>query len=58
MIFKYYPMILGITEKLNDLNEKINEMLGSKLDNVFIGTLVLGAILVVAFWGISELNKH
>ena len=58
MILKYYPMILGLTEKLNELNEKINEMFGSKMDNVSTGTLVLGAILVIAFWGIGELNKH
>ena len=52
-----YLNIISLKSKLNELNEKINELFGSKLDNVLVGTLVLGIILVVTFWGIGELNK-
>lgn len=53
----HFSLILGITERLNELNEKLNTYLSDKTDNVFIGAAVLGIILVVTFWGISELNK-
>ncbi len=53
----YYPQILGIVERLNELNEKINSFLGDKTDNVFVGTLIFGAIIAITFWGIRELNK-
>ncbi len=53
----YYPQIIGIVDRLNDLNEKINSFLEGKIDNVFVGTLIIGVIIAVAFWGIRELNK-
>ena len=53
----YYPQILRIVERLNELNEKINSFLGDKTDNVFVGTLIFGAIIAITFWGIRELNK-
>lgn len=49
--------IITIMDKLNDLNEKINQKFGGKLDNVFVGTVILGLILLITFWGIGELNK-
>lgn len=53
----FYPQILGIVDRLNELNEKINGFLGDKIDNVFVGALIFGAIIFVTFWGIRELNK-
>lgn len=51
------PMVLSITDRLNELNEKINAFTADKLDNVFIGTVIFAIILAVTFWGIGELNK-
>lgn len=54
----YYPYILGILDTLNDLNEKLNKFAGSHLDNVWVGAATVGAIFVVAAWGISVLYKR
>jgi len=53
-----YIQILGIMDTLNDWNEKLNEFAGKNLDNVLVGTLLLFAIIAVAFWAIGALNKH
>ena len=53
----YHFQIISIIDKLNELNEKINQALGTKLDSVVTGTILLGIILAITFWGISELNK-
>lgn len=57
MINNFYPYILGITETINELNEKINSFVGGHMDNAFIGALVVGVVFVVSAWGISVLNK-
>lgn len=49
--------MLSVVDKLNELNEKINQALGGKLDNVFVGTVILFILVAVAFFGIRELNK-
>ena len=54
----YLPMILSIMDKLNELNDKINDLIGNKIDNVFVGAAILGVIILVAFWGINTLNKN
>ena len=54
----YYPMILGIGDKINDLNEKLNGFAAEHLDNVWAGVAVLAVIVLVAFWGINTLNKR
>ena len=51
------PLILGIVDKLNDWNDKLNAFFAGFGDNVFIGTLIFGGILVVAFWGINMFNR-
>lgn len=56
-MIKYYPLILGIVDKLNDWNEKLNEFAANHLDNVFVGTIILGVIFAVTVLGINELNK-
>ena len=53
----YHFQIISIIDKLNELNEKINRALGTKLDSVVTGTIILGIVLIITFWGISELNK-
>ncbi len=53
----YYPYILGIIDILNDWNEKLNQMLAGKVDNVIVGTIIIGVILLIASWGINTLNK-
>lgn len=53
----YYPYILGIVDKLNDWNEKLNAFAAEHMDNVGVGVVLLGAILFISVWGISVLNK-
>lgn len=48
---------LGIIDKINDLNEKINSSLGDKLSNLPIGIAVLGVLLFIVIFTINELNK-
>lgn len=57
-MYKYLPQILGIIDKLNDLNDKLDEFAGKYLDNVGVGTIIFGALVLVAVWGIRELNKN
>lgn len=52
-----YPLILGIMDTLNDWNDKLNAFSAEKLDNVWIGTALLGILIVVAFFGVQSLNK-
>jgi len=52
-----YSLILGIVEKINDLNEKFNGLAADHLDNVWTGVAILAVILVVSFWAIGALNK-
>lgn len=53
----YYPQIMGIVDRLNELNERINGIIGDKSDNVFIGILIFGGIIAITFWGIRVFNK-
>ena len=53
----FYPLILGIMDTLNDSNDKLNALAADKLDNVWVGTLILGILIVVAFFGVQTLNK-
>lgn len=56
-MYNFYPMILGVTEKLNELNDKLNAWLGDKTDNVFVGAAIFGILVVIAFAGVNALNK-
>ncbi|MBQ9018757.1 MAG: hypothetical protein IJ097_00405 [Bacilli bacterium] len=53
----YFFNILGFMDTINELNEKLSSFTSKNMDNVFVGTIVFGIILVVAFWGIRTLNK-
>ena len=53
----FYPLVLGIMDKLNDWNDKLNGFASEHMDNVWVGVLIMGGILFVAFWGINVLNK-
>jgi len=52
-----FPYILGITETLNEWNEKLNGIIGVRFDNVWFGALIVGIVFVVSAWGINTLNK-
>ena len=52
-----YFQLLGIVDKLNEWNEKLNGFASEHMDNVWVGTAVLGVLIVVAVWGIQTLNK-
>ncbi|MCI8568891.1 MAG: hypothetical protein HFJ11_02790 [Bacilli bacterium] len=52
-----YSLILGIVDKIEEWNEKLNAFAGEHMDNVLIGSLVVGVLIFVAFSGINALNK-
>ena len=54
---KYYPVLLGIVDQLNDWNDKLNKFADEHMGNVGVGTLIFFALLGVAFFGVAELNK-
>lgn len=54
---RYYPYILGVIDKLNDWNDKLNDFSAEHLDNVGAGVVILGIILFVSMIGINTLNK-
>ena len=56
-MYKYYPLILGIVDQLNDWNEDLNKWADEHLGSVGVGTIIFFALLLVAFLGVAELNK-
>ncbi len=52
-----YSLILGIVDKIEEWNEKLNAFASEHMDNVLIGSLVVGVLIFVAFSGINALNK-
>ena len=56
-MYKYYPLILGIMDKIEEWKEKLNAFAGEHMDNVLVGTLVLGGLIFIGFYGVSALNK-
>lgn len=56
-MYIYHPYILGIMDKINEWNEKLNNFAGKHMDNVWVGAACMGIILLVAFWGVNTLNK-
>lgn len=56
-MYKYYPLILGIMDTLEEWNEKLNAFAGEHMDNVLVGTIVIGILIFVAFSGINALTK-
>ncbi len=55
---KYYPLMLNIIDTLNEWNEKLNKIADKYMGNVGFGTLIFFALLGVAFFGVSSLNKR
>ena len=53
-----YIYILGIIEKLNEWNEKLDAFSAAHLDNVFVGTIILGVLIAVAYFAIGFFNKR
>jgi len=56
-MYNFYPLILSFMDTLNDWNEKLNNFAEKHLNNVGVGTAIIGIIFVVAVWGIGALNK-
>ena len=55
--FLPYIYVLGITETLNEWNEKLNNLIGGKMDNAWVAAIVVIVVFVVSAWGINTLNK-
>ncbi len=53
----FFSLILGIMDTLNNWNDKLNAFAADKLDNVWTGTLIVGLLIIVAFFGVQSLNK-
>lgn len=56
-MYKYYPVMLGIVDTLNEWNDKLNKMADEYMDNVGFGTLIFFALLGVAFFAVGSFNK-
>lgn len=56
-MYNFYPLILSFMDTLNDWNEKLNNFAEKHLNNVGVGTAIIGILFVVAVWGIGALNK-
>ena len=53
----YYVQVLGIADKINELNDKLNNFSTENMDNIWVGVAIMGVLLVLAVWGINTLNK-
>lgn len=56
-MYKYYPLILGIMDTLEEWNKKLNSFTGEHMDNAIVGAVVVIVLLAIGCWGINELNK-
>lgn len=56
-MYKYYPVMLNIIDKLNDWNDDLNKFADEHMENVGFGTFIFFALLGVAFYGVATLNK-
>lgn len=56
-MYKYYPLILGIMDTLEEWNKKLNSFTGEHMDNAIVGGVVVIVLLIIGCWGINELNK-
>ncbi len=56
-MYKFFPLLLGVMDTLNDWNEKLNNFVGNHMNNVAVGTAIVGIIFVVSVWGVNTLNK-
>ena len=39
-MFRYYPMLLGIVDQLNEWNDKLNKIADEHMGSVGVGTLL------------------
>ena len=49
-MMKYYPLMLGIVDTLNEWNDKLNKIADKYMSNVGFGTLVF-------FYAVGTFNK-
>ncbi len=54
---KYNLLLLNLVDKIEEWNEKLNAFASEHMDNVLIGSLIVGVLIFVAFAGINSLNK-
>lgn len=54
----YYGNILKLMDTINEWNEKLRDITTGKTDNVFVGTLIIGAIFVISAWAINYFSKR
>ena len=50
--------VLGLVDKINQLNDKINELLGDKFGNISFRVIVLVILVVIIVFSINEFNKN
>ena len=56
-MYKYYPVMLGIVDTLNEWNDKLNKIADEYMGNVGFGALIFFVLIGVAFWGVGTFNK-
>jgi hypothetical protein len=54
----FYPYIIGITDTLNDWNEKLNGLVGENFGQLGTGVLIMALLIGAAVWGIHTFNKR
>ncbi|MBR3362554.1 MAG: hypothetical protein IKG40_01355 [Bacilli bacterium] len=54
----FYPYILGITDTLNDWNEKLSGLVGEKMGQLGTGVFLMFLLIGAAVWGIHKFNKR
>ena len=52
-----YMQILGLMDRINELNEKLSEIASTGFNNLGTGVLIMGGLLLIAVYGIHTLNK-
>ena len=58
MLYLYFPQMLSIMDKLNEWNEKLNELVFTKYNNLGTGVIVMAFLILIAVFAIHALNKR
>lgn len=58
MLYLYFPQMLSIMDKLNEWNEKLNELVFTKYNNLGTGVIVMAFLILIAVFTIHALNKR
>ena len=57
-MYRYGLQLLGIIDKLNDWNEKLNGLVGENFGQLGTGVLIMALLIGAAVWGIHTFNKR